>query len=170
MEYDAEGGIVPIQGAFYCTTARKSAPFNCFREENPSNFPIAPYNRDYTYKDINPAVEHKILSDFNVQVIHTSPEYQTNLNTYTPTNRIITSMCSPERLLYIIKYGIAYVHMEREVDGKIELTDQKHIMRYQQLFASLAIKDKLAAGVKSGVIWHTQGSGKPLYHTISLEF
>ena len=160
MEYDAEGGIVPIQGAFYCTTARKSAPFNCFREENPSNFPIAPYNRDYTYKDINPAVEHKILSDFNVQVIHTSPEYQTNLNTYTPTNRIITSMCSPERLLYIIKYGIAYVHMEREVDGKIELTDQKHIMRYQQLFASLAIKDKLAAGVKSGVIWHTQGSGK----------
>ena len=127
MEYDAEGGIVPIQGAFYCTTARKSAPFNCFREENPSNFPIAPYNRDYTYKDINPAVEHKILSDFNVQVIHTSPEYQTNLNTYTPTNRIITSMCSPERLLYIIKYGIAYVHMEREVDGKIELTDQKHI-------------------------------------------
>lgn len=160
MEYDAEGGIVPIQGAFYCTPARKSAPFNCFREENPSNFPIAPYNRDYTYKDINPAVEHKILSDFNVQVIHTSPEYQTNLNTYTPTNRIITSMCSPERLLYIIKYGIAYVHMEREVDGKIELTDQKHIMRYQQLFASLAIKDKLAAGVKSGVIWHTQGSGK----------
>ena len=160
MEYDAEGGIVPIQGAFYCTTARKSAPFNCFREENPSNFPIAPYNRDYTYKDINPAVEHKILSDFNVQVIHTSPEYQTNLNTYTPTNRIITSMCSPERLLYIIKYGIAYVHMEREVDGKIELTDQKHIMRYQKLFASLAIKDKLAAGVKSGVIWHTQGSGK----------
>ena len=26
MEYDAEGGIVPIQGAFYCTAARQSAP------------------------------------------------------------------------------------------------------------------------------------------------
>ena len=69
-------------------------------------------------------------------------------------------MCSPERLLYIIKYGIAYVRMEREIDGKIESTDQKHIMRYQQLFASLAIRKKLAEGVKSGVIWHTQGSGK----------
>lgn len=69
-------------------------------------------------------------------------------------------MCSPERLLYIIKYGIAYVRMEREVDGKIESTDQKHIMRYQQLFASLAIRKKLAEGVKSGVVWHTQGSGK----------
>ena len=35
MEYDAMGGIVPIQGAFYCTAARDKAPFNCFREENP---------------------------------------------------------------------------------------------------------------------------------------
>lgn len=69
-------------------------------------------------------------------------------------------MCSPERLLYIIRYGIAYVRMEREVDGKIESTDQKHIMRYQQLFASLAIRKKLAEGIKSGVVWHTQGSGK----------
>ena len=69
-------------------------------------------------------------------------------------------MCSPERLLYIIKYGIAYVKMEREVDGKIESTDQKHIMRYQQLFAALAVRKKLSEGKTSGVIWHTQGSGK----------
>lgn len=160
MEYDALGGIVPIQGAFYCTGARSYSPFNCFREENPSGQKIAPYHRDYPYKDIDKAAEKKILSDYNCQVIHTSPEYQTNLDFNTPTNRILTSMCSPERLLYIIKYGIAYVRMEREVDGKIESTDQKHIMRYQQLFASLAIRKKLAEGVKSGVVWHTQGSGK----------
>lgn len=46
------------------------------------------------------------------------------------------------------------------MDGKIESTDQKHIMRYQQLFASLAIKKKLSEGMRSGVVWHTQGSGK----------
>lgn len=160
MEYDAEGGIVPIQGAFYCTAARQYAPFNCFREENPSNQTIAPYNKDYPYKDIDPAVEQKILSDFNNQVIHTAPEYQTNLNTNSPTNRIMTSMCSPERLLFIIKYGIAYVKMEREVDGKIEVTDQKHIMRYQQMFAAMAIQKKLSENITSGVVWHTQGSGK----------
>lgn len=160
MEYDALGGIVPIQGAFYCTGARTYSPFNCFREENPSDQKIAPYHCDYPYKDIDKAAEKKILSDYNCQVIHTSPEYQTNLDFNTPTNRILTSMCSPERLLYIIRYGIAYVRMEREVDGKIESTDQKHIMRYQQLFASLAIRKKLAEGVKSGVVWHTQGSGK----------
>ena len=160
MEYDALGGIVPIQGAFYCTGARSYSPFNCFREENLSAQKIAPFHRDYPYKDIDKTAEKQILSDYNCQVIHTSPEYQTNLDFNTPTNRMLTSMCSPERLLYIIKYGIAYVRMEREVDGKIESTDQKHIMRYQQLFASLAIRKKLAEGVKSGVVWHTQGSGK----------
>lgn len=160
MEYDALGGIVPIQGAFYCTGARSYAPFNCFREENLSGQKIAPFHRDYLYKEIDKTVEKQILSDYNCQVIHTSPEYQTNLGFNTPTNRILTSMCSPERLLYIIRYGIAYVRMEREVDGKIEFTDQKHIMRYQQLFASLAIRQKMAEGIKSGVVWHTQGSGK----------
>ena len=160
MEYDALGGIVPIQGAFYCTGARAYSPFNCFREENPGGLKVAPFHRDYPYKDIDKSVEKQILSDYNCQVIHSSPEYQTNLGFNTPTNRVLTSMCSPERLLYIIRYGIAYVRMEREVDGKIESTDQKHIMRYQQLFASLAIRKKLEEGVKSGVVWHTQGSGK----------
>ena len=152
MEYDAEGGIVPIQGAFYCTAAKKSAPFNCFREENLSNAQTAPFIKDYPYADISKDVELRILRDFNNQVIHTAPEYQTNLKENTPTNRILTSI--------IIRYGIAYVKMEREVDGKIESTDQKHIMRYQQMFAAMTIRDKLADGITSGVVWHTQGSGK----------
>lgn len=160
MEYDSLCGIVPIQGAFYCTGSRSDSHFNCFREDNPSGKKVAPYHLDYPYKDIDREVEKKILTDYNCQVIHHSPEYQTNLSPYSPTNRILTSMCSPERLLFIIRYGIAYVRMEREVDGKIESIDQKHIMRYQQLFASLAIRRKLSEGVKSGVIWHTQGSGK----------
>lgn len=160
MEYDTMGGIVPIQGAFYCTAARENAPFNCFREENPSNQPVAPFIKEYPYGSIKQDEEKLILSDFNCQVIHHTPEYQTNLDVNTPTNRILTSMCSPERLLFLIKYGIAYVKMEKEVDGKIESTDQKHIMRYQQMFASLAIRDQLNDGATSGVVWHTQGSGK----------
>lgn len=161
MEYDAMGGIVPIQGAFYCTGAKKYSPFNCFREENPLKQDVAPYNRDYPYKEIDPEIEKKILSDFNNQVIHTSVEYQTNLNTNSPTNRIITSMCSPERLLFLLKYGIVYYHKTKERDdGTIEQIDQKHIMRYQQFFASLIVRKRLSEGVTSGIIWHTQGSGK----------
>lgn len=160
MEYDTLGGIVPVQGAFYCTAAREFAPFNCFREENMGNEAVAPYIANFPYADIDSDVERKILSDFNCQVIHHAPEYQTNLAVNTPTNRILTSMCSPERLLFLIKYGIAYVKLEKEVDGKIESTDQKHIMRYQQLFAAYAVRRQIKEGIKSGVIWHTQGSGK----------
>lgn len=160
MEYSALGGIVPIEGAFYCTGSRKKAFFNCFREDNFSNQHVPSFNAEYPYSPIDTLVEKQILSDFNCQVIKQSPEYQTNMDTYTPTNRIITSMCSPERLLFILKYGIAYVKSEREVDGKIEVTDQKHIMRYQQMFAAMAIRAALTAGKKSGIVWHTQGSGK----------
>lgn len=69
-------------------------------------------------------------------------------------------MCSPERLLFLLKYGIAYVKFEKEENGKIISIDQKHIMRYQQMFAALAVREQLAEGKKSGVIWHTQGGGK----------
>ena len=37
MEYDTLGGIVPVQGAFYCTGAKEKAFFNVFREENQKN-------------------------------------------------------------------------------------------------------------------------------------
>lgn len=161
MEYDALGGIVPVQGAFYCTGSKTKSPFNCFREENPLNQDVAPYNRNYPYRGIDPIIEKKILSDFNNQVIHTTPEYQTNLNINTPTNRMLTSMCSPERLLFLLKYGITYYHKTKErEDGSIEQIDQKHILRYQQFFAAMIVRQKIAEGVKSGIIWHTQGSGK----------
>lgn len=160
MEYDAEGGIVPIQGVFYCTGSRSKSAFNCFREENKGGEKVAPYNLDFPYRNIDATVEKRILSDFNCQVIHTSAEYKTNLNINSPTNRVLTSMCSPERLLFILKYGIAYVKYEKEEDGKIISIDQKHIMRYQQMFAAMAVRDQISKGAESGVIWHTQGSGK----------
>lgn len=161
MEYDAKGGIVPIEGVFYCTAARNQAKFNCFREDNLARAKIAPFNRNYPYAPIDADVEKRILMDFNVPVLSQNAEYQTNRDINTPTNRVLTSMVSPERLLFLLKYGIAYVHEEKEAeDGSIITKDEKHIMRYQQMFAALAIREKLAAGVKSGVVWHTQGSGK----------
>ena len=137
------GGIVPLQGAFYCANAKTVSPFNCFREENSANLDIAPYHKDYNYLPIQKDVERKILMDFNCPVLHNAPEYKTNCCEHTPTNRILTSMCSPERLLYIIHYALAYVKKRKErEDGSIEETDEKHIMRYQQLFASMAITRK----------------------------
>lgn len=159
-EYNTLGGIVPLEGAFYSTISRTKAFFNLFREENPKGLSVAPYHADYPYKEIDPVIEKRILSDFNCQVIHTSPEYKTNLDINTPTNRILTSMCSKERLLYILKYGLCYLTSNDEEDGSIAIKDEKHIMRYSQLFASLAVRKKISEGATSGVIWHTQGSGK----------
>lgn len=160
MEYDDSDGLNPVQGAFYCTGARDTAKFNRFREENPSHADIAPFIQEFPYSYKNAEIEKRIITDFNCEVIHGTPEYITNLDSNSPTNRIITSMCSKERLLFFLKYGFAYVKIDKEVDGKIVNIDQKHIMRYQQFFAMLAVRQKLKEGIKSGVIWHTQGSGK----------
>ncbi|WP_407443309.1 HsdR family type I site-specific deoxyribonuclease [Fibrobacter sp.] len=160
MEYDAKGGVVPVEGVFYCTAAKESARFNCFREENPKRAEVAPFHANFPYLPISPELEKRVLMDFNVPVLKENPEYKQNLNVNSPTNRVLTSMVSPERLLFLLKYGIAYLHIEKEVDGQIESRHEKHIMRYQQFFAAMIIREKLATGVTSGVVWHTQGSGK----------
>lgn len=161
MEYDNMGGIIPVQGAFYCTGSYKAPPFNCFREENPQHLAVEPYIETYPYKDVPEDIEKALLEEFNVQVYKSSVEYQTNKKVTTPTNKILTSMCEPSRLMYILKYGIAYVHAEKKLDdGSIVYETQKHIMRYQQFFASKAVIKTLEDGTKKGVIWHTQGSGK----------
>ena len=70
-------------------------------------------------------------------------------------------MLSKERFLFLLRYGFAYVERKIELDDGTQGTQlQKHVMRYQQLFASYAIRNALSKGVKSGIIWHTQGSGK----------
>lgn len=70
-------------------------------------------------------------------------------------------MLSKERFLFLLRYGFAYVDRKIELEDGSKTTQlEKHVMRYQQLFASLAIQKKLDNGIKSGIIWHTQGSGK----------
>jgi len=160
MEYDNES-IVPIQGAFYSTNAKTEAIFNCFREKTAKNVEGKPnFYKDFSYLTVLELTEHFILTDNNATVIKHTPEYQTNKSVNTPTNRVITSLFSKERFLFILRYAIAYVDTKKEIDG-VEFQElQKHIMRYQQMFATFAIKQKLSEGVKSGIIWHTQGSGK----------
>ena len=57
----------------------------------------------------------------------------------------------------LLKYGFAYVERTNK-DGIKTL--EKHVMRYPQFFATMAIEQKLDSGAKRGIIWHTQGSGK----------
>lgn len=154
QEYDNESRV-PIQGAFYCCSAKGGAFFNVFHEEDKT------FISGYPYAQITDECEHKVLRHRNCVVIKNLVEYQTNKDVNTPTNRIMTSMLSKERFLFLLRYGIAYVERKEELeDGTLGTRLQKQIMRYQQMFASFAIRRSLSNGVKSGIIWHTQGSGK----------
>lgn len=144
MEYE-DGIVEPVFGAFYATSAYADLHFNYFREDV-----------DYPVKqeliNLSEDQENFVLKDNNLLVIKHSPEFKTNKEPYGPTHRILTSLFSRERLGFILRYAIAYVREESTV--------QKHIMRYPQVFASMAITAKLDEGRTKGIIWHTQGSGK----------
>lgn len=144
MEYDNED-IEPLEGAFYASSSYKKPIFNYFREEESIDLQklLAEENDD---------LENFVLKDNNLAVIKNSSEFLTNKNPNTPTNRVSTSLFSKERLAFILKYAIAYVEEKKGIE--------KHIMRYPQMFATKAIENKLENGIKKGIIWHTQGSGK----------
>ena len=144
MEYD-DGDPEPVQGAFYASSSYHKPVFNYFREEEILNLTAL-------LKSVSEEEELRVLKDNNLEVIRSNPEFQTNKQPERPTNRICTSLVSRDRLAFILRYALAYV---AETDGL-----QKHIMRYPQMFATKAIEGKLNEGVKKGIIWHTQGSGK----------
>lgn len=144
MGYD-EGDPEPIQGAFYASSSYHKPVFNYFREEEVLNLTAL-------LKPVSDEDELRVLKDNNLEVIRSNPEFQTNKQPERPTNRICSSLVSRDRLAFILRYALTYVS---ESEGL-----QKHIMRYPQLFATKAIEAKLNTGIKKGIIWHTQGSGK----------
>ena len=144
MKYD-DSSPLPIEGAFYATASYQKPGFNYFREEEK-------FDLTRILVDIPDDIETAILKDTNLVGIKHSAEFITNKNPETPTNKICTSLFQRDRLSFLLQYGLAYVKGNNGL--------QKHIMRYPQLFATKAIAKKLDQGVKKGIIWHTQGSGK----------
>lgn len=151
MEYD-DTDANKLIGAFYATTAKNTdTQFNNFREQRRSEYIDQ-------IQEIDEQTEDFILADNNCKVIKHSPEFLSNKDIDSPTNRILSSLLTKNRLKELLRYGICYVNEVDEETGKV--TIQKHIMRYPQFFATKAIKAKLDEGMNRGVIWHTQGSGK----------
>ncbi len=154
MEYD-NNSPVPIEGAFYATASYQKPGFNYFREEET-------FELSSLLSDLSDEIETTILKDTNLVGIKLSAEFITNKNSNTPTNRICTSLFQRDRLSFLLQYGLAYV---KENNGI-----QKHIMRYPQIFATKAIEKKLEEGIKKGIIWHTQGSGKTALAYYSVKY
>ena len=144
MEYD-DGSPEPLEGAFYASPSYGQPIFNYFREEEALNLAELLQPEDKQTEDF-------VLADNNLTSIKHSPEFATNKNTDTPTNRLSTSLFSRDRLAFLLRFGLAYVRTETGFE--------KHVMRYPQIFATKAIERKLESGIRKGIIWHTQGSGK----------
>lgn len=146
MEYD-NSGLNSLAGAFYATPVNDgNIGFNYFREEHE-------FDLHALLKPVDSIDEDFLLKDNNQQVVKYNPEFLTNKSPNTPTNRIITSLLSRERFKFLLQFGIVYL-------DDPETGIEKHIMRYPQVFATMAIEKKLNEGINRGVIWHTQGSGK----------
>ena len=138
------------QGSYYGSNAYSKTKFNAFKEEREEDFlhSLATLTEDQI---------DFVLDDMNHFALKSQPEFKTNLNPDTPCNAFLSSLYLKERLLFMLRFGLVYVEEESK-DGQMQL--QKHVMRYPQYFATRVIEETIARGVKKGVIWHTQGSGK----------
>lgn len=138
------------QGSYYGSNAYSKTKFNAFKEEREEDFlhSLATLTEDQI---------DFVLDDMNHFALKSQPEFKTNLNPDTPCNAFLSSLYQKGRLLFMLRFGLVYVEEESK-DGQMQL--QKHVMRYPQYFATRAVEETIAKGVKKGVIWHTQGSGK----------
>ncbi len=159
----------PDQGAFY--SASYSPIFQRFVEANKLDItPPPPENHQNDQNHQN----HKSLEEIQKSVLNEFNLKETDLPKSpkdTPTNALLTSFCSPNRLCFILKYGISFLKEKSEF--------KKHIWRYAQMFASLNVLKELQKHYGTdpnpkdplkGIIWHTQGSGKTAltYHLTKL--
>ena len=138
------------QGSYYGSNAYSKTKFNAFKEERGVDFrhsivPLRDEQIDFVLKDVKRFA------------LKSQPEFTTNLQPDTPCNTFLSSLYQKERLLFMLRFGLVYVEEESK-ESQIQL--QKHVMRYPQYFATRAIEETIARGIKKGVIWHTQGSGK----------
>ncbi len=87
------------------------------------------------------------------------PESDENLAQKNPQQRLIQGMLSKDNLLRILR--TCSVFMDTDAGKRIKV-----VARYQQFRAAGKIIERLRSGAtpmeRSGVVWHTQGSGKSL--------
>ena len=138
------------QGSYYGSNAYSKTKFNAFKEEREEDFL-------HSFATLTENQIDFVLEDMKRFALKSQPEFTTNLNPDTPCNTFLSSLYQKERLLFMLRFGLVYVEEESK-EGQMQL--QKHVMRYPQYFATRAIEETISKGVKKGVIWHTQGSGK----------
>lgn len=122
-----------------------------------NHFCIATYGDDATYGTLT-ATDQYYLNWKDIHPEHLK-DYDAPLGKERMQEKLIQGMLSRENLLDILQNFTLFMEVGENKEIKI-------VSRYQQFRAVQKIKDRLLNGetpdARSGVIWHTQGSGKSL--------
>jgi len=92
-EFRPDGDSEPVRGAFYASSSYQKPAFNHFNEEEVLNLTAL-------LKPLSEEEELKVLEDNNLEIVRSNPEFQTNKQPESPTNRIGTSLVSRESLAF----------------------------------------------------------------------
>ena len=140
-----EDALMPQDGVFYAAVSEGEFPLRAFREESPSVFRrVGRKNRE---------TETRILEDNRMAKADRGSEWRRLTAGSTATHRALTSLFLPERLLFLIRYGIRF---ETEEAGRV----RREALRSEQLFALARLRSKRARGFRNWTLACFQSGGR----------
>ena len=133
--------LLPRNGAFYAAADGEEFPVYSYVERR-----TGIYRRTVR---LNPETEARILADQGMSEFRGTKEYRRRISPNTPTHRMLTSLLLPERLMFLIRYGIQYV-TQADAQGKAVL--RKRILTAGQLDALTRMEEKARLGYRNWTI------------------
>lgn len=143
------GRILPDEGAFFAAVTKGDFPLYAFREMHPTAV------RKTLRRD--PEAEAVILRDHGLQDRKKTPEWRCSFSPDTPTHQMLTGLFSPERFLFLLKYGILY---EQETDQDGHPLIRRRMLSSGQFFALWDLREKWKRGFRSWQIPTTAAAGE----------
>ena len=133
-----ESRFLPAEGVCYATFARGDFPLRVFPERFPE-----PAVR---LRPVNQMPVREVFADLGVPWNFRNREFGRSLSPRTPTHRMLTALFSPDRFLFLLKYGIRY-GMEPDAEGNPAV--RKNLPTAEQFRMLLEARTKLNRGFRN---------------------
>ena len=127
--------LLPRNGSFYAAAAGEEFPVYHYGERR-----TGIYRRTAV---LNPEAEARILADQGMTELRGTREYRRRISPNTPTHRMLTSLLLPERLMFLIRYGVQY---GTQADAQGNAVLRKRILTAGQLDALARMEEKARRG------------------------
>ena len=155
--------LLPTEGAYYASPGQGDFPLHAFREMHPGEMrkkmKRSPETEEIILRDNGIAEPERQKTAGRSNTDGTGPdqaytgipaksrrEWLKTLSPDTPTHRMLTGLFSPERFLFLIRYGIEYTE---EQNGRGETEIRRRILSAEQFFALWDLRAKLKRGYRN---------------------